>query len=250
VSSIVIIGRRNRLIEPSIRQAAIVVGCEWTLENPSDAAAILSTASSVVFLGYVRKTNGEVDSIRSANLASLVKQACGSNMSRLLYLSTDGVFRGTEGGYTTAHAPEPKTAYGAMKLKQETMLQGACILRFTVFGPSFSERPMLSDMVFQRAPMTVFPNSFFSPVSTFKVNDVLREHFQGRVPPGIHHLAGDRISKAKLVSDLVRAQGLIEPLETAIDCAPTSDFSLVPSATWLATSLEEELARLARWRNQ
>ena len=243
----VIVGRRNRVIGTAIRQDAVTMSCEWMLENQAEANTVLDGPGPVIFLGYLREAGGRIDRKRSIDLAALVHRACRSDMSRVIYLSTDAVFSGAVGGYSTADLPSPGTEYGAMKREQEIVLEGACIVRFTVFGPTFSDRAMLSDIVCVNAPLTLYPNAFFSPVSTFKVNDVLRAHLENRTSPGTYHLATERVSKANLVPALRAAQACTGAADYRIDPAQQSDFSLNASEGLWTASMEEELEKLALW---
>jgi hypothetical protein len=243
----VIVGRRGRVIDPLFRRASTTLDCEWMLANRAAADSMLGRARQIVFTGYLRRPDGQIDHDGSIDLGRLVASAVRNDLSRVLFLGTDAVFSGTKGGYRADDPPVPATAYGRMKLEQEQTLTGACIVRFTVFGPTWGERPLLSDLIAANIPMTLYPNAYFSPVSTFRVNDLLRSHVAGRVEPGIHHLAGDRTSKAALVTAIAGTLGVRLEGTTVTDEATHSDFSLEPGEPPFRTSIQEELSRFARW---
>lgn len=244
--SLVLIGARNRILDPALLSGASLLSSAWCLANPSAARATLGAAKRVVFTGYFRTEAAEIDVERSLELAKLVGDACHSDRSKVLMLSTDAVFSGRRGGYACAEAPDPVTPYGVMKWGQEQALSGAAILRFTVFGPSFSSRPTLLEIVRQSRVLKLFPNAYFSPVSSFAINDVLRRHLRASIEPGIHHMSAGRISKRRLVEQLLGRGSGGHEVEFETDRAINADHSLLPSSASLTLDLGAELARVPR----
>jgi hypothetical protein len=243
--TLVLVGARNRILDPALLSGASLLSSAWCLANPSAARAVLGAAKRVVFTGYFRGETGELEVERSLELAKLTGDACSSDRSRVLMLSTDAVFSGRRGSYACSEAPDPITPYGTMKWGQEQALSGAAILRFTVFGPSFSARPTLLETVRQSRTLTLFPNAFFSPVSSFAISDVVRRHLSSSIEPGIHHLSAGRVSKSRLVEQLLGARAREHDVKLETDASVNADYSLVPSSGSLTLNLDAELSRVA-----
>ena len=115
---------------------------------------------------------------------------------RLIFLSSDHVFAGIDGFYSVADIPDPKSPYGVSKVEIENILSRFCILRFTTHGPSQTKKPLLLEIIKQTKNITLFPNQYFSPVSTIKINEFCKQ--EGKLPRLVH-LSGPRISKADLI---------------------------------------------------
>jgi hypothetical protein len=245
-TAVVLVGARNRILDPGRLSGASTVSSAWCLANQSAASAMLSAAQRVIFTGYFRSDTGEIEVERSLALAELVGSACRSERSKVLMLSTDAVFSGRRGSYARTDAPDPSSPYGSMKLGQEQAMSGAAILRFTVFGPSFSARPTLFETVRQAQMLKLFPNAYFSPVSSFAVNDVLCRHLRAPLDPGIHHLSAGRVSKSHLVERLLGSVNGGHGASFETDDSINTDFSLLPSSASLTLDLDAELSRMLR----
>jgi len=240
-ATVVLVGARNRILDPALLGGASTLSSAWCLANQSAASGMLRAAERVVFTGYFRTDNGEAEVERSLELATLVGGACGSDRAKVLMLSTDAIFSGRRGGYACTDVPDPSSVYGMMKLGQEQAMSGAAILRFTVFGPSFSSRPTMFETVRQSRALKLFPNAYFSPVSSFAVNDVLRRHLRAPLDPGIHHLSAGRVSKSRLVEQLLDRAAGGHGVSFETDESIDTDHSLLPSSASLALDLDGEL---------
>ena len=82
----------------------------------------------------------------------------------------------------------------------EKILSRFCILRFTTHGPSQSGKPLLSEIVKRKKNITLFPNQYFSPVDTARINEFCQK--EGKLPK-IVHLSGPRISKADFIISII-----------------------------------------------
>lgn len=240
LSSTVVIGGSTRIIAPALLAQARVVSSQSLLDGDSASLEAVATASAVLFTSYRKTTEDQVDDDASLVVARLVLRQV-SDPGRVLYLSTDHVFSGARGAYAAGDAPDPVSHYGRVKAAQEEVFRDGVVLRFTVMGPSFSTRLLMAEMVRSCSPLVAYPNVFFSPVSSWAINEVFADHVAGRMLPGIYHLASERVSKAELLRKLAERMGV--SLQMQADGNVRADHSLLPSPA-LARSLEGEV-RLA-----
>lgn len=146
--------------------------------------------------------------------AENVARAAAAVGARLIYLSTDWVFRGDRGGYTELDAPDPLTVYGKTKYAGEEAVRATCdsyvIARVAlVFGygstrcPCFAER-LLSELRAGR-PVSLFQDEYRSPIALSTLCDCLLELAAGD-GRGIYHLGGpDRLSRLEFGRRLAAA---------------------------------------------
>lgn len=124
--------------------------------------------------------------------------------TKLIFLSTDDVFSGENGLYKTNDRPNPSNEYGKIKLIQENILYDHNIIRFTTIGPSFSDRPLLSELITSKSEFTLYPYCFFAPISTYTLNAYLKKLINEKKECSLVHLASERISKAECILKMHR----------------------------------------------
>lgn len=237
----VVIGTQGRVLRIEANRQTHLISAAALLSEGREVDALIRRADQLIMTSYVRDAVTGVDVDASVRLAERVAALRRDGLARVLFLSTDAVFGGP-GPHAVGDMPEPTSAYGRMKLSQEEALAGACILRFTVLGPTFGPRPLLVELVKSRGVSKLFPNAFFSPVSTVTLNKVVGCHHRGDLQPGIHHLASERVDKESLVKRLFAEMGVEVPPSVCRDEATHSDLSLVPSDPSLAFDLGDEIA--------
>lgn len=221
-----VVGRSTRVIPTHLlAQSEVISGGDLMDGRISEAE--LNRFSQIIFASYFNPvaSAGFSDSLLLARRLS----AALADKSRLLFLSTDAVFDGRAGRYRVDETPCPNTPYGRIKAAQEDIFRGSVIFRFTTFGPSFSNRPLITETILERGRKVVLqPNSYFSPISTLSVGHVLELHGLGRLSPAIYHAAIDPISKEDLFRRIASAMNV--SLESArVEAVQDSDHSLVPS---------------------
>jgi dTDP-4-dehydrorhamnose reductase len=219
----VIVGSNTRIICPGLLETAKVVSSTSLLEGNKHCLEAIASASAVIFASYCRDGSGHINHEASVETARLVSRIM-SDPARLLYLSTDGVFSGRRGAYSVNEAPDPVTEYGTVKARQEEVFHRGVILRFTTMGPSFSNRPLIAEIVKSELLVMGYPNAYFSPVSTWSMNHVLEQHLGSRLLPGIYHIATERVSKQSLFQALAKKMGI--SLCISEDASVVSDHSL------------------------
>ncbi|MDB4379551.1 sugar nucleotide-binding protein [bacterium] len=237
ISDIVIIGRNTRIISPALLSQSTVISSEELLNRTDWCVRAVRAASTVFFASYCRTNEGNLDEKKSIDLAFLVVSLV-ADPERILFLSSDHVFSGKHGFYSTDDEPDPISCYGKLKKRQEKIFSDGVVLRFTVLGPSFSRRNLITEMVCSSLSLIAYPNAFFSPVSTWTINDVMKDHQNKRLVAGIYHLASERISKAELVCKLAKRIG--RSLQMKAVCGVSTDHSLLPSP-FMAKDLDSEI---------
>lgn len=196
----IVIGSRSRAL--SLDDRTFLSGQDL-LDNFDSYADTIEKADQIIWAYYACHANGDIHFGKSVEAAQQLKRKIIPLNKKFLYLSSDAVFSSEEGSNSEENCPHPNTVYGKMKLAQEQIFSCAPRLRFTIIGPSFnSDRPLLSDLVRTNAITKLYPNQYFSPISTITLNMVIDQHRQGALENRIYHLAGSAISKEKCVRSL------------------------------------------------
>ncbi len=239
----IIIGKQTRILQPRITSDAFCIASNDILINPNHYKNIFANASQIIVASWFRNADGKTDISRSSKLGNMIAELSNKNHERIILLSTDAVFNGQTGHYRSNDKAAPFTDYGKAKLSIESALPHANILRFTVFGPSYSNRPLISEMIMQQQPVTLFESEYFSPVSTHSINNFIMLHRDGNIQSGIHHIASDRISKAELFRKISKLIGVKLNVKS-IDHATVNDFSLIPNEPRFFFDLDIEIMQL------
>ena len=179
-----IIGRASRILNPS---NYFMSSSKFETLTAND----LYEFDQIIFASYAQKLDAKhLKLVKISNWLNLIWH------KRLIFLSSDHVFSGNRGLYSVSDLPDPKSAYGISKIRIEKNLSRFCILRFTTYGPTQSNRPLLVEIIKQKRDITLFPNQYFSPVGTEEINKFCSQ--EGKLPKLVH-LSGPRVSKADLI---------------------------------------------------
>ncbi|MGE4550214.1 MAG: SDR family oxidoreductase [Opitutales bacterium] len=129
--------------------------------------------------------------------------------ARLIHLSTDLVFDGSEPPYRSTDSPHPLSIYGQQKLEAEEGILSRCaenllVLRITIVnGNSPSGRRSIHEKLLRslaegRQP-TLFDDEFRQPCSCANLADALVELCERPNLNGLFHWAGtDRLSRSEM----------------------------------------------------
>lgn len=174
--------------EKAVREAGAVINCSaWVGAPPGDAR--LAIQANVLFPPKLYQLN-----------------------SKLIHISTDGVFSGQSGPYDEQRSPDATDLYGASKALGEP--PGAMILRASFVGrSSFSSRHLLEQLQSARryrAYENHLWNGLTAPTFGQAIAQILAD---GLFQPGVFHLFGEDMSKAELVTQLVKAFSLSTEVE-------------------------------------
>lgn len=165
-------------------------------------------------------------------------QLCALSGARLIHLSTDCVFSGTQGLYDENDVPDARDLYGLSKLLGEVTDKNAITLRTSIIGHEFlGNHGLVEWFMSQKQTVNGFVNAVFSGLPTVEVARVIRDYIlPNRELQGLYHLAAEPISKYELLK-LVRAQYgkaiEITPCET-----PVLNRSLNGNKFFLATGYQ------------
>ena len=172
----------------------------------------------------------------------------------LIYLSTDLVFDGEQGGYRETDVPTPVNVYGRTKLEAEShvlALDQHTVLRLPlIISPSLVGRPkffeQLTTSLREGKPVTLFDDEWRAPLTAEDVAQAVALALTHRVT-GLFHLAGpQRLSRYEIGVAVARGMGLDPaPIRRASRLSMQS-----PEPRPRDTSLNGEkwLARFPAWK--
>lgn len=134
----------------------------------------------------------------------------------VVYVTTDGIFRGEQPFAAESTLPCPRTTYGRSKLHGEWEVQLATrrhlILRTNFYGWSSGAKRTSGEWLYGELAagnsITLFDDFFFTPVYVVHLAESLRVLIDGN-HEGIFHVCGaDRVSKYDFAAELAEAAGL------------------------------------------
>ena len=157
---------------------------------------------------------------------------------RLIHISTDCVFLGTQGMYREDSVPDATDLYGRSKLLGETDLNRALVLRTSLIGHELRHRlGLLEWFLAQNQSVHGYSHAYFSGLPTvILAKTILRLVTDFTTLEGIFHVASSRISKfdlLRLVNDRYRAEKSIHSV-----AQPHLDRSLDQSKFFAETGIE------------
>lgn len=138
-----------------------------------------------------------------------------SSRCLVVYISTDGLFKGTEPFATEERLPLPRTIYGRSKLQGEWEVQLATdnhlIIRTNFYGWSSGRKQTAAEWLYEalerEQPITLFDDFFFTPIYVVDLAKRL-ETLIGSPHRGIFHVCGrERVSKNQFGILLAEAAG-------------------------------------------
>jgi dTDP-4-dehydrorhamnose reductase len=134
---------------------------------------------------------------------------CRSRGMRLVQISSDGVFRGTGGGYTEDDPPDAVDAYGIAKLLGEIDDPTAITLRTSIVGHEvLSRNGLLEWFLAQTDECRCYTKAIFSGFPAVVLAQIVRDVVLPRQSlHGIYHVATRPISKFELLQLIARRYG-------------------------------------------
>lgn len=186
-----------------------IEGCSWHRVDVTDPGQLdevfrRSRPEVVVHLAAMADVNQcqrtpqeatEVNVRGTENIARL----CALHRAKLVFLSTEYVFRGDRGYYREDDAPQPTTHYGQTKRKAEQAVareaeQWSILRTSLVYGwPAVANRgnlmTRLIDALRSGRPFYGYTDMYRSPVYVEDVVEGIVKLAQGDYP-GVHHVAG------------------------------------------------------------
>ena len=177
-------------------------------------------------IGLVKQASAANDPIASITINSLfpqrLAQLARAAKARLIHLSTDCVYSGTEGNYSEDDLPDAEDLYGRTKLLGEVSGEHCLTLRTSMIGRELARTRGLLEWFIAQNGRTVagFRRAVFSGLTTLALAEVLvqvvRSHSELH---GVWHVAGPAISKFDLLQLAQKTYGLnieIQPDDTFV----------------------------------
>lgn len=122
--------------------------------------------------------------------------------SRLIQISTDGVFLGDRGSYNEGDVPDAIDAYGQSKLAGEVSHSPHLTVRTSIFGPDpFNARGLMNWLFSQTRVVHGFTRVFWNGVTTLELVKFIDFAVERNIS-GLYHLCSPRISKYELLITL------------------------------------------------
>lgn len=225
----------------------ITPGVTWHRLDVRDAAAVRALIAAVrpaVILHTAALNPGVGTDFEAVNAEGSrhIAQAAAACGARLLHLSTDVVFDGTQGHYVETDPPNPITPYGRSKALAETAIlesgAAALIVRTSlIYGwtpePDRHTRTLIADLHAGR-PVRLFTDELRCPIWVETLAAALLElvalpltgilHVAGaqalsRYEIGLRLLRRHGLDSTPVIAARSRESGLLRPLDCTLDCS-------------------------------
>jgi dTDP-4-dehydrorhamnose reductase len=125
---------------------------------------------------------------------------------RLIHFSTDCVFSGEKGNYTTFDVPDSIDLYGQSKFLGEIQAPNTLTIRTSIIGHEINSSLSLVDwFLSQKNEVFGYKNAFFSGLPTIEIAEILLKYiiFNKNIN-GLMHISGPTISKYDLLVLIAR----------------------------------------------
>ena len=155
-----------------------------------------------------------------------VAKACSEISAKIVYISTDYVFKGEKGLYTEEDKPSPINYYGITKLEGENQVRKLCknyvILRTSVLYGWHSWKQNFAtwviDSLKQKKKISIVQDHFNTPTLADNLAEIIVETVKRNLQ-GLYHASGNqRISRYEFAQQIAEAfdlnQSLIKPIKT------------------------------------
>lgn len=179
------------------------------------------------------------DPMRSIQIYSVLPRRlshlCRVSGSRLVQISSDGVFSGRRGGYSEDDVPDANDIYAISKLLGEVSEPHAITLRTSIIGHELQSRGgLLEWFLSQQGQCRCYTRAIFSGFPTIVLADLVRDVVIPRLDlHGIYHLATQPISKFDLLRLVAERYG--KNIELIPDDRDNPDRTLVATRFEKAT---------------
>ena len=119
--------------------------------------------------------------------------------SRLVHISTDGVFSGEKGDYTESSTPDCQNFYGRSKLAGEVVGNNHLTIRTSIIGPGlYSKKGLFDWFMAQQKEVHGYRKVIWTGVTTLELAKFIDYAVEKEIK-GLFHLASEKISKYDLL---------------------------------------------------
>jgi len=122
--------------------------------------------------------------------------------TRIIQISTDGVFSGKKGNYTEESIPDATDLYGRTKLLGEIINNNSLTIRTAVIGREIKHNKSLIEWIISQKNKSIngYINAFFNGITNIELSKLLVEFAQRDDIVGILNVGGERINKYELIN--------------------------------------------------
>lgn len=175
-------------------------------------------SAALTNVDYCEDHKEEAYKINAQGTLNMVK-ACEKIDSKLIYVSTDFVFDGTEGSYKETDKTNPISYYGLSKLKgeefvQESDIKSAIVRVSVLYGwhENFNYVMWVIDELKKGNNINIVTDEYNSPTYAENAAEAILKIFS-KNKEGIYHIAGDeRINRFDFAKNIARVFELDETL--------------------------------------
>ena len=192
----------------------------------------------------------------NSTLPHMLATICKDNCWWLIQISTDGVFSGSQGGYSENDIPDARDPYGLSKIKGEPV-ESALVLRQSIIGPELSRHQSLMGWLARNKGGTIsgYRNCIWQGMTSLSLSKTLLmliDQFHGMT--GLLHLSSPHaLSKGELLIEIATHFSwnidveLVDALE-GVDRSMKSESGLVAALKILP--IEDQLVELHQFVNE
>jgi dTDP-4-dehydrorhamnose reductase len=184
------------------------------IENPDLLAGLFGAVRPDVVINCVAVGRpAPADPMRSIAVYSVLPRRlahlCRLSGSRLVQISSDGVFVGNRGAYTEDDPPDAADIYGISKLLGEISEPHAVTLRTSILGHELQAKGgLLEWFLSQQDQCRCYTRAIFSGFPTIVLADLIRDVVIPRPDlHGVYHVATRPISKFDLLEMVAKRYG-------------------------------------------
>lgn len=221
---------RSKLV-PNLDVAQPEVICDYLCANHPDVV--------INCIGLIKQIQDQQSPAAliaiNAVLPHRLANYCSQSHSRLIQISTDCVFSGTQGNYQETDPPDPEDLYGITKQLGEIRYPNCLTLRTSIIGHELRGKYGLAEWFLnQSSPVKGYTKAIYSGLPTIELARFIADYVLPKPKlEGLFHLSSNPISKYDLLN-LIKYRYAktiqIEP-EVQVTCDRSLDSTLLRKLT-------------------
>ena len=222
-------------------RAAVIERVDASSDADLDRAFSVAKPDVVVnAVGIVKQRDDAANAVQTISANALLPHRlaarCTDAGARLIHLSTDCVFSGSQGNYNEQDAPDARDLYGRSKLLGEVDQPNCLTIRTSMVGREIGSSRGLIEWFLAHRGETVpgFTEARFSGLTTAELARTIRLIIEEYASlHGVWHVAGEQISKFDLLSIVNGTFGLGTTIvaDSSFVCDRTLDATRFMNAT-------------------
>lgn len=202
-----------RLLRPELHEQVI---CGVDVENPDSLMRLFARARPDVVInciGLVKQLAEADEPLAAIPINALLPhrlaRLCDVAGARLIHMSTDCVFSGTQGMYREQDLPDAQDLYGRSKYLGEVDYPHAVTLRTSIIGHELSgAHSLVGWFLAQQGTVKGFTRAIFSGLPTVELARVMRDFVVPNTDlRGLYHVSAEPINKFDLLKLVAQVYG-------------------------------------------